>query len=96
MPAFEAGNQENGVYMSELLPRIQEDKRIEIILMEVNEAVHGNPLVIQRPVFESDTIGDCRLTCQIDAAANFAHWSERFDKWFQATSKLNISDLFRK
>ena len=75
--------------MTELLPRIKEDKRIEIILMEVNEAVHGNPLVVQRPVFETDTIGDCRLTCAIDWVANFDHWQKRFDKWFQATSKAN-------
>ncbi|XP_066916691.1 uncharacterized protein [Clytia hemisphaerica] len=85
MPAFEAHDLSHGIYMTHLLPRIKEDKRIEHILMEVNEAVHGNPLVVQRPVFESDAIGDCRLTCKIDAQANYEHWSQRFDKWFEAT-----------
>jgi len=87
MPAFEAHQQDNGVYMTELLPRIKENKRIEHILLEVNEAVHGNPLVVQRPVFESDAIGDCRLTCLIDSTLNWQHWSHRFDKWFEAASK---------
>ena len=89
MPAFEAHDLSHGIYMTHLLPRIKEDKRIEHILMEVNEAVHGNQLVIQRPVFESDAIGDCRLTCKIDARANYEHWSQRFDKWFEATRECS-------
>ena len=36
MPAFENQNEQNGVYMTELLPKIQEDRRIEHILMDVN------------------------------------------------------------
>ena len=90
MPAFEAHTQKNGVYMTELLKHIHKDKRIEIVLMDVNEAVNTNPFVVQRPMFETDTIDDCRLTCKIDEAANFAHWSVRFDKWFEATSKGNF------
>lgn len=86
MPAFETKTQQNGVYMTELLPRIQQDKRIEHILMEVNEAVNGNPLVVQRPVYESDAIGDCRLTCKIDATAHYHHWQSRLEKWVQATT----------
>lgn len=84
MPAFESQLQTNGVYMTELLKKIKEDRRIEHILMDVNCAVHGNPHVIQRPVFESDTIGDCRLTCKIDTHANFNLWHDRSDKWCAA------------
>ena len=93
MPAFEAHHQKNGVYMTELLKHIQKDQRIENILMNVNQAVHTNPFVVQRPVFETDTIDDCRLTCQIDDAANYAHWSARFNTWFEVSSKEFCSSL---
>ena len=36
MPAFEHQEQRNGVYMSEMLTKIKEDRRIEHILMDVN------------------------------------------------------------
>lgn len=91
MPAFEACHERNGVYMNALLPRIKKNMRIEHILMEVNLAVHQNPLVVQRPMFESDAMGDCRLTTLISAEALVAHWDKRSDSWYQATSEyINI------
>lgn len=85
MPAFEFPEQSNGVYMSELLKKIHRDERIEHILMEVNTAVYGNLYVHQRPVFESDAIGDCRLTAKIDVRANYEHWRNRSQIWLQAS-----------
>ena len=41
MPAFDVKSQSNGVYMTELLKKVKEDRRIEHILLDVNE---GNTL----------------------------------------------------
>lgn len=68
--AWENPYQQNGVYANELLKHIKQDRRIEHILLDVNGAVDENPFVEQRPVFESDTIQDCRLTCEIDSEKN--------------------------
>ena len=37
MPAFDVKSQSNGVYMTELLKKVREDRRIEHILLDVNE-----------------------------------------------------------
>ena len=37
MPAFDVKSQSNGVYMTELLKKVKEDRRIEHILLDVNE-----------------------------------------------------------
>ena len=95
MPAFEFPQQSNGVYMSELLKKINRDERIEHILMEVNTAVHGNLYVHQRPVFESDAIGDCRLTAKIDAHANYEHWQDRSKVWLEASRPPDVT-LFNR
>lgn len=95
MAAFESPTQSNGVYMTELLKKIDRDERIEYILMEVNTAVYGNLYVNQRPVFESDAIGDCRLTAKIDGRAHFEHWKNRSQIWVDS-SKQPESTLFHK
>ena len=93
MPAFETRQQNNGVYMTELLPRIKQNTRIEYILMEVNEAVNTNPIVVQRPMFESDSTADCRLTTQISVEGVVSHWHQKYELWFQATSKCFAQEL---
>jgi len=84
MPAFESYHQVNGVYMTELLKKIKEDKRIEHILLDVITAVHGNPYVIQRPVIETDAKDDCRLTSQIFPQRQHEKWQEMADTWVKA------------
>ena len=42
MPAFENHDQKNGVYMTELLRKIKQDRRIENILMDVNTGMLCN------------------------------------------------------
>ncbi|XP_047133654.1 uncharacterized protein LOC101236630 isoform X1 [Hydra vulgaris] len=84
--AYEIVGEENGVYMTELLKHIKRDCRIEHILMDVNTAVNRNPIITQRPVFETDSADDCRLTCKIDGHANNALWqSKRFDMWSESS-----------
>ena len=62
MPAFDLTGEQNGIYMTELLKRISENRRIEHILMDVAEAVSQNKFVHQRPCFESDACQGYRLT----------------------------------
>ena len=72
MPAFDLTGEQNGIYMTELLKRISENRRIEHILMDVAEAVSQNKFVHQRPCFESDTCQDYHLTDPI-LAVNEKH-----------------------
>ena len=80
MPAFDLTGERNGIYMTELLKRISEDRRIEHILMDVAEAVSQNKFVHQRPCFETDTCQDYRLTDPI-LPVNEKHYYESTSKY---------------